>query len=899
MTEANHPYRFPAQFGENTRHLDFVIENGEPVKLGDGTFGCVFLVRESDEKNYALKIFYENKDPFILTSQKNESEIGRRLRTGNIQSQKQLDAFERYLVLPQGHASDFTSSEAYKSLEDYFDRLSFKVSGQAIVMNYYPMSLKDLLERGWPISPSEDDTDSSPPPKNDAAIGRDSERFGSTSGYSILGKLRQEERENSLLPFAQDIAKALSLLHDAGVNHQDIKPANVLMRTVGKNIESALADLGFIDNGHEAHGSMYQNRPLGTRHYRAPEQTDSFDICEVDIERTENGGYELKTRDPKFLQTFSEKGDFVVFSKFEEKTQWEIEKIQREEREDGGQETTIHVRNLSKIQLAEDKKTQVTIHKKQTARTDLFGLGAIMYDMLTCGRSPERFYDLLRARDKENETIDDGLAQKYFHFSNGGGTVPEIDAIFQNLKTEPTGEFPSLEIVKIILKCMMSRPKDSYYRRHRWTDVENDLAALIGKQKSHKYSEWQRNYLTNNVSPENQVIREQQSSPLQKLCDIQNLSYSDPKECVERIVLGVRFLQKIFDMVGNEIEGGDDFNYLSDISTRSLIERKRVFEPRIAFFETEAKLDAALTSVNPMALIQVFSAGSLRPPFIQTLVRECEIWTNQTNGDANGQIRLPFDLWGANFAPDGVNKGDRLVIDISPSQRESKEILGVENGCLIIDKEGNLNLQDAITKRTHAYIVKQIRPSDYYVSMLGVYIRLVFFVNSNEGHKHVPQAIYYFEQARSICEMKLSTSPDGGRTGSDEGSPFSISQWWFSGNSQDMPERPQTMDDLFYHLAYLYVRFVTRDLKDSKDTSEIHQLSEIHRLWDTLKKTVVELLAWKHEELLHDDSADGLTDKIDKTKLQLSVKTFPDIDKLSNDIVLSCKSDPERGTSRS
>ena len=92
---------------------------------------------------------------------------------------------------------------------------------------------------------------------------------------------------------------------------------------------------------------------------------------------------------------------------------------------------------------------------------------------------------------------------------------------------------------------------------------------------------------------------------------------------------------------------------------------------------------------------------------------------------------------------------------------------------------------------------------------------------------------------------------------------------------------------------------MTRDLKDSKDTSEIHQLSEIHRLWDTLKKTVVELLAWKQEELLHDDFADGLTDKIDKKNLQLSVKTFPDIDKLSNDIVLSCKSGPEREASRS
>ena len=889
MTDANHPYRFPAQFGENTRHLDFVIKNGEPVKLGDGTFGCVFHVRESEQRNYALKIFYKIDDTFIRDSQKKEMGIGDKLRTQYIDCEDKLNNIERYLVLAQGHASDFTSSKAYKSLEDYFDRLSFKVSGQAIVMNYYPMSLKDLLERGWPISPSEDDTDSSPPPKNDAAIGRGSERFGSTSGYSILGKLRQEERENSLLPFAQNIAKALSLLHDAGVNHQDIKPANVLMRTVGQNIESALADLGFIDAGLGAHGSTYQNRPLGTRHYRAPEQTDSFDICEVNIHRIENGGYELKTRDPKFRQTFSEKGDFVVFSKFEEKIQWEIEEIRREEREDGGQETTIRVKNLSGIQLAEDKKTQVTIHKKQTARTDLFGLGAIMYDMLTCGRSPERFYDLLRTHDKENETIDDGLAQKYFHFSNGGGTVPEIDAIFQNLKTEPNGEFPNLEIVKIILKCMMSRPKDSYYRRRQWTDVENDLAALIGKQKSHKYSEWQHNYLTGKASPKNQETREQQSSPLQQLCDIQNLPYSDPINCVKRIVLGVTFLQKIFDMVKNEIKGGDDFNYLSDISTRSLIERKRVFEPKIAFFQTEAKLDAALTSVNPMALIQVFSAGSLRPPFIQTLVRECEIWPNQTNGDVDGQIRLPFDLWGANFGPHGVKEGDRLVIDISPSQRENMKIHRVENDCLIIDKEGMLKIQDAITKRTHAYIVKQIRPSDYYVSMLGVYIRLVFFVNSNEesneGHKHVPQAIYYFEQARSIREMKLSTGPDEGSTGSDEGGLSFISQW--------LSGRPPKMDDLFYHLAYLYVRFVTRDLKDSGDTSEIH------RLWDTLKNTVVKLLDWKQEELLRDDTADDLTNRIKKKNLQLSVKTFPDIDTLSKDVVLSCKSDPGRGASRS
>lgn len=875
MTDANHPYRFKAQFGENTRHLDFVIKDGKPVKLGDGTFGCVFHVRDPNQRSYALKIFYKSNDEFILASQEKEMKIGDDLRAKYIDCDDKLNNIERYLVLAQGSVEKFTESDAYKSLKDYFNQFSFRISNNAIVMNHYPMSLKDLLEK--------DDTDSPPPQNSNATIGRGSGHFGPTSGYSILEKLRQEERENSLLPFAQDIAKALSLLHDAGVNHQDIKPANVMVRTVGNNIESALADLGFIiRDKNDAHGSTYQNHPLGTRHYRAPEQMDSFDICEVDIQKHANG-YELKTRDPKFRQTFSEEGDFVVFSKFEKKFQWEIEKITPDK-------GTIHVKKLPEIQLAEDKKTQVTIHKKQTARTDLFGLGAIMYDMLTCGRSPERFYDLLRVHDRDDGSIKEGLARKYSNFSNGGGTVPEIDLIFQNLKTKPESEYPNPEIVKIILKCMMSQPKDSYFihkdkkdnkdnkdkKEAQWNKVLEDISNIMDNLKSREYSEWNRNPLTSGKAfQEYQGEPVTERDPLKQLREIQKLSYKKPDDFVRRIVQGVRFLERIFHMVEKE-SGNGQLYFFSNISPQNLKERRMDFEPKVPFFEKEEDLNSALTSDNPKALLQVFSTSSLRPPFMETLVRECKIWTAGKKEDPNGDITFKFDLWEAEFGHHGIEKGDHLIIEIAPTIRLNKEITNVHGGCLSI-KGGDPEIQKMNTERPRTetegprtYIVKKIKPLDYYISMLGIYIRLIFFVDSADWHEHVPQAIYYFEQGRSIGVLKL---------------PARSTRWTHLKSLFRKLCMVGKSQALFHDLAYLYVRFVTRDLKNPE---------AIHEVLNELTKTIADLFNYEQDKLvrrnLSEDQENNLVEEIQRKNSSLSVKTFPDIDKLLKDIVLSCKS---------
>ena len=493
-------YRFTAYDGEARIPYDFVLHDGKPVKLGDGTFGCVFHVR-GRQQNAALKIFYENEDEYIRASQDEEIGIGQKLRKFYIDTPAIAASISSCLVAPIAYLTDFKESAAYRSLEGYFRSLSFEISNRAIVMDYFPMSLKDLLERGWPARDVPGDSSS----EDKGPIGRGAGgRFGDQSGYSILEKLSQSDREASVLPVVQDVAVGLSILHGPRFRHQDIKPANVLVREVGKHLQAAIADLGFIDTGMlEVHGSIWQHRPLGTRHYRSPEQTDFFDVCEVDVAPGKDGYYELTTRDPKFRQTFSEKGDFVVFSKLPKAYQWEIADIVIPDLDDAAkieeEPIRITIRGLDGVELEADERTQIAVNKRQTERTDLFGLGAIIYDMITCGRSPEQFYNLLRTHDRRGEVIETGLAQRYLHFKNGGGTVPEIDAVFQSLRVDAGSEFPSLDIVTILLKCMMSQAEDSYFRSEKrdgiWENVKGDLDSLMKAIPDRRRVEG--NFLTN------------------------------------------------------------------------------------------------------------------------------------------------------------------------------------------------------------------------------------------------------------------------------------------------------------------------------------------------------------------------------------------------------------------
>ena len=690
---------FTAIYGGDKIEFHFVRDDqGAPIKLGDGTFGCVFRVHDNAKNDYALKIFYEPRDDLEATNQNIEMRLNEILRSAFKNEIQRANEIYRYIVVARAYVDNFKSSEAYNALKDHFEKWSFEVSNKAIVMDIYPMSLKDVLERGW-----EADVASAKP------------------GYSMLRGVSQRERENCILPLARQLADALSILYEAESNHQDIKPANVLVRQVGPNIEVALSDLGFVNAGQaQKPGNVHQMQPLGTRHYRSPEQTDFFDTCEVDLSPLEDGDYELTTHDPKFFDTFAEPGDLVVFSKLPEPVQWKIKNIEFGSRSSGSSVVTMRIKGLPSIKLQSDVGTQITVYKRQTARTDMFGLGAIMFDMLTCGRSPERFYDLLRLHDQPGKDIRNGLARMYVNYRYGGGTVPEIDAIFQDMRVDNNSDFPHPDLVRIILMCMMSNPSDSYWNRGKWTAVKQDLDALITELDCFRYSQIRFNHLTNRRDlPASS--RPLSSGPKKTLLGIQNLSYGKENQCAERLVLGIRYLEKVADMLKTEMQFGQGIHYLVNVSPNSLTEQRSAFVSRHVFFESETDYNAAVESGHPRALVQLFPAGGLRPPFIDALVQEGEIWVptgsrrKKRKGRPDDEICLGYELWDGGKSWKGIDDCS-LLFDLTTTERINRKIAGVDDGLLYLSGAGNLAEKlSAKAGRYRVYFVRELDRSLYYL----------------------------------------------------------------------------------------------------------------------------------------------------------------------------------------
>ena len=915
---------FKAKRGKDDITFQFETNDNVPAKLGDGTFGCVFHVRDTQSSNFAVKIFYDTNGAELTKqmkerieeSQAAEMSIGHDLREHYADDIAKSASISRYLVVPYAFVDNFTQSKAYTEFQTFFQDLSYRLSDKAIVMNYYPMSLKDLLEKGWPtehssvsgsapeqLNESVDTADSiqeehGAESVEDAPLGRGGGgTFGDRSGYAALESLTQSNREISTLPILKDIAEALALLHGPSRRHQDIKPANVLIRTVGPNIEAAIADLGFLDVGNaQVHGSQYQQRPAGTRHYRSPEQTDYFDICEVDINEAEGGNYLLSTTDPKFLDTFSEKGDFVIFAKLKPEIQWEIIDIRfppaaTDSSSDPAKEIEIIIRGLDNLKLCSDERTQITIVKRQTVRTDIFGIGAIAYDMLTCGKSPERFYDLLRARDISTTSIEKDLMLRYSNYKSGGGAVIEIDNIFQHLRIDANSDYPSVKMVSFILKAMMSRADDSYFNRgkeapaHVWDAIRKDLEEMQIDGKG--YRSITANYLTNGGRDE---WRPPSLSPIQiELAAIQGISYDNGTDATMRLVKGVRFFDKLGSMIAGLVGAGNDSHYLVDVSPAAL--QKDGFEhfsSRITFFETERDFQDILNSGNPQTILQGLAAGSLLPPLVHGLVRQGEVWLRDSKDTDSRSFW--YDLWGSDYGLGGLNPGDRMLFDYSAEARKNLTIDYENNGHIRFNSNAfgdEIDLDSS--RRYRVSFFRKFDPVDYYIAMLGVYLRLIFFVDARSRRQFTPQAIYAIEHIRSRAPNRqfepsnhftrhMASIAKNVWSVVNVDKPFRKAKTRFFDRRRD--KNGISLAGLFDELTLFYLCLLTRNTANlAGDAHDDHgAVVNINRL----VRFVVRIIASQLEldaDHLTGDPEDAILAKLEGKAIPL--EQFPDIDSLS------------------
>lgn len=468
-----------------------------PKKLGDGNFGMVFEAPSTNRAfgTFALKILYQHRAP-SPSGRKEDTSRGERqlleeLHIGvklpellkPIAEHKSIDQYDptfpkdgkgqsEWLVLPVAYLEDFDDFFGRADLEKY----DVKFSSYAYIMDKFDYSLKDLMEE--PIA-------------------------GAIGGYGRLKRATLRQRECSAIPLLDQMSRGLQILHAAGLRHQDIKPGNIYLRKSGDNLVLRLGDLGFLRPHNPTLGgtaaASTDTVGIGTKHYRSIEQIDFSDAAECDVDLSDEPGVAtLTSRDPKFTDTIMRPGDLAYFSKSSSHRLMRIETLDKKP-----DEGLVTVRVSHKVPpakdensegeeanpLVADKKTQVAFFKNPSAKTDLFGLGSILYDMLTVGDSPERFYELLRRYDRENVDIKARILDRYPTYIAGTLEDPDLSAIFSRVNSRSDrGQTVHAEVLSLLLRCMMSDAGGSFYQELGFTaaegvgednvDIEGRLSAV-------------------------------------------------------------------------------------------------------------------------------------------------------------------------------------------------------------------------------------------------------------------------------------------------------------------------------------------------------------------------------------------------------------------------------------
>ena len=347
------------------------------------------------------------------------------------------------LALPEAWTEDFCASEACESLRGALKALGVAVSSHALVMPYYRCTLQDVLRTG------------APPGR--AAPGGDGPEQGA-SGYAVLHGLAPADRERCVAGVAAQVAAGLRALHAAGLAHLDINPSNILMRDGRGAVDVAVGDFGGLNAAPGMHfAGDSQAIPMGSLYYRSPEQRTFFDVCGVTVSASDDGSLLwLRTLDGRLLDSLIESGDVVAFSTDPARQGYSVIDIRHSARS-----SSVTVYNHAPGTRPAGR-AEAYFYKVSTARTDLFGIGALMFDMLTLGRSPERFYDHLRQFEGRGGVSVDVIAEEYAAAARGTASA-RFERVFGMIRERSLGHFPSPRFVAVLLRCMMGHSSGSYF----------------------------------------------------------------------------------------------------------------------------------------------------------------------------------------------------------------------------------------------------------------------------------------------------------------------------------------------------------------------------------------------------------------------------------------------------
>jgi len=720
-----------------------------------------------------------------------------------------------------GGTKKFLSSPAYISLKDTFEASHVSVSNYALVMPLYDKTLKELLENGigkYCIRTSAKIVENIP--NFNTVVQRlnyltkeeleeeiekiediksehkniINENVYELVGYDILESMNFNERISTILPYLIRIAIGLNALYAADFSHLDLKPANIFVKE-SEIFDVVIGDLGFLkpEAASEATvlSSVKDYFPLGTRHYRSPEQKDYFDICNVDIIQNEDGfgntQVSLLIRDPKFRDTIIEEKDYLVFSKDATRVKYEIDKIIK--KNDDSIVITLKIDREMQKSLKPEKQTQVVLYKRQAIRTDLFGIGAIAFDLLTCGESPERFYDNIRAYDTE-ETELVTLMQLYRAVSNFQSSEPRLVHVFTPLKHQEFSSYAPPDIVELILKCMLYKTQQTFYEANRGLSQQPgnyhptlkavlDYLKVLGKKYEAKYDDNPLKMRT--IKPSKGT----HSSILsQRIKDLQNL----PLEKLPlRLAQGIWYFKELVKLLRKTIKNKEIF--FSELLPENITITDKGMEFSYTVYQkgidyrNDLKNDSVYTKIM----------RDISNPYVPDDITFMRRFISLEKVPQKPSNSFYYTFSDSSLLGDHVAVGDWIVIN-----SQLWRITTVSN-CVITleDERGHQASEFSISddKFINYIYYRNIDPCAYYLSMLGIYLYQIFFVKLGNATVDKPLIINI---AKSRIYMK-----DGSKT---------VQIKDFSMNKKNAKF---TCEPIFQLIAHMYVKLTFFDDRNS------------------------------------------------------------------------------------
>ena len=670
------------------------------------------------------------------------------------------------------------------------------------------------------------------------------------------------------MEIVSQVATGLRALHAAKLFHHDIKPANVMLRSKGDDVEVALGDFGFLEVLPAGRGSGYVAAlPPGTRHYRSPEQKDFFDVCEVRV-TVPDGGQRLvlHTVDMKFRDTLMEGNDIAVFSKDGEQKGYQVVEVEHL----GSNGSKIILKAARETEF-EDERTQVMFYKKPSLRTDVFGLGALLFDLLTVGRSAEGFYDHLRPFDRSGDTgvtSVEALIDRYRAASSATSTSADMVPLFEQVRDHVHGRFPSDGIVAILFRCMLSRKSDSYYEQARGGDGAIDRVKLFSGIQGDLQGLAARAQLTNRLSTSPFWAEEGLKSETTQKSEtfLEKLTKMRDLPAPRRLLEGALRLRQLARMIEGIHQQG---MYFADLSPGNLRFDKRETEISavIGTYESEEDYTRAVRSGTAWRLESGGNTDSYVPIYRRFDVRSVEV--DIVSGASNGRTlnaRFRYSESMPVWRPCGPSDLLRVIdthgrprlFEIGEVDEEGvwkgvkvTELVPSEDGELPTDSEPDTSI-DIIEAR--GTVIRRLSPMACYLSNLSTYIHHLFFSDGGRDNGTIPDVIWTFVQDRTAGGRRLALRKP---------------EFVKRGLISNVPVRPD-IEGVRSMVAWAYLELISmsekRDAHDEGSSEKM--LTSLARLIDELDEAIGTLCSVDKYEL-----ASHAPDDLDKLTAAFATQT--------------------------